>query len=287
MGTRCALQLYAETDAAAGIVAALALDEVDRIEKKYSRYNPNSTISAINLAAASGETVLLDDETAALLDYAQACFQKSEGLFDITAGVLRRAWDFESERMPDPSEIDKLLPMIGMDKLVWHAPSLSFKNKGMEIDFGGIGKEYAVDRVASLLMEHGITHGLIDLGGDLFVLGPHPDGQPWQISLRDPLKPDALIGTVEIHQGALATSGDYERCIDFNGRRCCHILNPRTGWPVQGLSSVTALASHCMVAGSMTTIAMLKGQSGIQWLERLGVPHQWATNEGRQGGTLC
>lgn len=287
MGSPCALQLFAGSRAQADMAAALAAAEVERIEKTYSRYRPDSVLSMINRAAAAGESFTVDDETAALLDYAFACHAKSDGLFDITAGVLRRAWDFKSGRLPERGAVDGLLALIGMDKLVWQRPHLRFTVPGMELDLGGIGKEYAVDRAATLLAEHGIDSGLIDLGGDLFALGPLPDGTPWRIGLRDPHDGARLLGEVALTHGALATSGDYERCLEIGGRRYSHILNPRTGWPVRGLSSVTALAPQCMVAGSATTITMLKQEDGTRWLAGLGVPHWWVGDDGRQGGNLA
>ncbi len=176
MGTSCALKLFADFQIQADMAAALGMAEVERIEEKYSRYKENSTLSTINRVACGG-TVVVDEETAGLLDYAFACFKKSDGLFDITVGVLRRVWNFSSGSLPNDDAVKTLLPMIGMDKVIWRSPCLSFAVPGVEMDFGGIGKEYAVDRLANLLTAEGIRHGLIDLGGDLFVLGPHPNGQ--------------------------------------------------------------------------------------------------------------
>jgi FAD:protein FMN transferase len=286
MGTRCALHICAATDAGAATAFAAALAEVERIERKYSRYDRRSFVSAINERAAAGQSITVDDETAALLDYAYACHAKSDGLFDISAGILRQCWNFSSGQLPDVASVRALLPRIGLTKIEWHRPKLHFRASGMEIDLGGIGKEYAVDRVASVLGDLGVTRGLIDLGGDMVVLGPHPDGQPWAIRLRHPSRVDEPLATATVRRGALATSGDYERCIEIAGRRYSHILDPRTGWPVEGLSSVSVLADSCMVAGSIATIAMLKGCDGAAWLNSLGVAHYWVKGDGRQGGTL-
>jgi thiamine biosynthesis lipoprotein len=117
-------------------------------------------------------------------------------------------------------------------------------------------------------------------------LGPQPDDQPWQIGLQDPKDPGKSTVEVPLSHGALATSGDYERYVAINGTRYSHSLNPHTGWPVVGLSSVTALAPQCMVAGSLTTIAMLKGRAGIPWLADIGLPHFWVDQNGRRGGSL-
>ena len=269
------------------MLAALAVAEVERINDKYSRYAPTSFLSAINRDAARGHSVKLDQETAALIDYAFACYQKSDGLFDITAGVLRQAWNFTAVALPEPQTVQRLLSLIGLDKVVWQPPHISFPVPGMEIDLGGIGKEYAVDRVAVLLQAEGVEHALIDLGGDFFALGPRADGNDWAIGIRDPQHSVATIGQVLLSRGALTTSGDYARCIRIGGRRYSHILNPKTGWPASGLSSVTALASQCMVAGSMSTIAMLKEREGISWLANTGQSHLWIDDEGKRGGNLA
>jgi thiamine biosynthesis lipoprotein len=240
MGTLCSLTLYARSREHADMSAAIAVAEAERIHDKYSRYRSQSVLSEVNRLAGKGKPVLLDEETVELLEYAFSCYRKSDTLFDITAGVLRRAWDFTSGRQPADDEIEALLPLIGMDKLIWRSPYLSFAIHGMELDLGGICKEYAVDRVAAILIDSGIEHGLINFGGDLFALGPQPDDQPWQIGLQDPKDPGKSSVEVPLSHGALATSGDYERYIEINGTRYSHILNPHTGWPVIGLSSVTA-----------------------------------------------
>jgi thiamine biosynthesis lipoprotein len=286
MGTMCTLHLYSDSQMRADMLAALAVAEVERIEKKYSRYAQDSALSTINRASVNDETVCVDEETAGLLGYAFACHKNSGGLFDITTGVFRRVWDFSSGQLPKDSAIKELLSFIGMDKLIWTPPNLNFAVRGMELDFGGIGKEYAVDRVATLLADESVKHGLINLGGDMYVLGPHPNGQAWKVGLRDPHYAQEIIGEVALFHGGLTTSGNYERCFEIHGTRYSHILSPLTGWPVQGLSSVTVLAPQCMLAGSLTTIALLKGNDGIQWLADLGVPHRWINENEQQGGTL-
>lgn len=286
LGSRCAVEVYA-ADAVAGATAvAMALAEVERIERKYSRYDPHSFLSEINRVALTAGAVEVDDETADLLDYAAACHALSEGRFDITAGLLRRAWNFASGRLPEADAVAALLARIGWDRLAWRRPVLRFTVPDMEIDLGGIGKEYAVDRVASLLLDAGFAHGVVDLGGDMAILGPHPDGSAWRIGLRHARRPDALAAELSVMRGCIATSGDYERCIEIDGTRYSHLLDPRTGWPVTGLASVTALAGSCMVAGSLSSIAMLKGSDGIPWLAGLSVPHWCADTEGRASGFL-
>jgi thiamine biosynthesis lipoprotein len=286
MGTECCLHLYASSSSAAEAIASSAIQEVLRIEARYSRYRADSFLAQINLAAQRGDVIEVDEETAGLLDYAYACHKKSGGLFDISAGILRQAWDFSVLRLPEQAVIDRLLPFIGLDKTRWQSPRLSFLIPGMELDFGGIGKEYAADRAAAICASLGIEHGLVDLGGDIAVIGPHPNQEPWQIGIRHPRNPELAMATVEIERGALATSGDYERFIEIEGKRYCHLLNPKSGWPAGGLSSVSVLADQCLVAGSIASIAMLKGLDGIGWLHELTVRHIWMNAEGKQGSHL-
>ena len=141
------------------------------------------------MSAKHAGSIAVDDETAKLLDYAYACYQRSDGLFDITSGILRRIWDFKSGRLPDRNAIDELLPRIGLSKVSWKRPRLTFPIAGMELDFGGIGKEYAADQAAAVCIALGIRHGLIDLGGDIAVIGPHPNLAPWNIGIRHPRDP--------------------------------------------------------------------------------------------------
>ena len=287
MGTACALHLYANRLAAAERAAVAAVLEVRRIEYRYSRYRDDSDLTAINRVAQQGQSIEVDAETAALLDYAFAAWEKSEGLFDISSGLLRRAWNFKSRQLAEQRALDVLLPRVGLEKVRWNRPRLTFTVPGMELDLGGLAKEYAADRVAEVCQSLEIGHGLVDLGGDIRVFGPHPDGQPWSIGIRDPLRPDALAAGVRISQGAIATSGDYERCLIVGGRRYSHLLHPRTGWPVHGLSSVSVIGEQCLVAGTVSTIAMLKGRDGIEWLSRLGPAHLWIDAHGLQGGPLA
>jgi FAD:protein FMN transferase len=267
------IQLYASDKEQADCAADAAISEVKRIEAKYSRYLDESVVTRIN-QAAGGEPVLVDDETQSLLNYAEICYQQSEGLFDITSGVLRRIWNFKSNKIPSNTSIGAVLEQIGWNKVEIHDQHIRLPVVGMEIDFGGFGKEYAVDRAGAVLASYGITSAMINLGGDLAVLGPHPDNSPWCVGLRHPRTDSVLLATLPITTGAIASSGDYERYIDFEGKHYSHILNPRTGWPVQNsFQSVTVHAPSCLVAGSATTIAMLKGEAaGLSWLENLRLP---------------
>jgi FAD:protein FMN transferase len=285
MGSDCALHLYGGTAGEVERFAAAAEAETRRIEARYSRYRDDSELARINKVAATGGVIDVDAETAGLVAYAKACFAKSDGAFDITSGPLRAVWDFSSSRLPDQRSIDALLPVIGLDNLMLENSQLHFRRAGMELDFGGLGKEYAADRAAEVCLDLGMRHGFVNLGGDIRVVGPQPDGLPWRIGIRHPRQPDRLAAEIALPGGALATSGDYERFVEVDGRRYCHILDPRTGWPAQGLSSVTVISERCLVAGSLSTAAMLKGREGAAWLGGLGVRHVAIDEEGNFCGT--
>ena len=286
MGSPCSIQLYARNSKAARRAAQVAMDDVHRLETRYSRYRDDSFLSKINRVAERGGTIAVDDETAGLLDYAATCFDQSEGLFDITSGILRQAWNFKSGIIPSPDLIANLLEKIGWEKLVWQRPSLIFPVPGMEIDFGGVVKEYAVDRAASLCWEAGIHHGIVNLGGDIKVIGPHADGSPWRVAVRHPRQPNGILRSLMLYSGALASSGDYERCITLDGIRYGHVLNPKTGWPVNYMAAVSVIGEFCVVAGSASTIGMLKERHGADWLSKLGLPHLWMNVDGYIGGSL-
>lgn len=286
MGTPCEIQIYAVNAVHAQEASDRVIQDVNRLEALYSRYREDSFLSEINRHAMVGKSINVDEETAGLLNYAAACYQQSDGLFDITSGKLRQAWRFESGKIPLQSTIDKLLDQIGWHRLNWSSPILGFSLPGMEIDFGGIVKEYAVDRAASLCMQMGIQHGIINLGGDIKIIGPQADGSPWKVGVRHPRKPNAILQTISLTQGALASSGDYERFILVDGTRYSHVLNPKTGWPVKYMSSVSVVGEFCVVAGSASTIAMLKEEKGAEWLEELALPHLWSNVSGEDGGSL-
>lgn len=274
MASRCEICL-AGTDAALARSWSLrAQHEVARIESKYSRYRDDSVIGTINRAAGSGVLIEVDAETQALLDFGAALHARSAGRFDLTSGVLRRAWDFRSARLPTPEALEAARACVGWEKLRREAQGVALLQPGMELDFGGIGKEYAADRAAALLIEAGARHGFVNLGGDLRVLGPQPDGRPWRFGIQHPRELRRMIAEVALAEGALATSGDYERYFELDGRRYCHLLDATTGWPVETWQSASVVAPVCAAAGALATLAMLAGEAAPHGLDTEGVA--WA-----------
>ncbi|MSP35756.1 MAG: FAD:protein FMN transferase [Limnohabitans sp.] len=269
MGSACEVVLASHTQKEAESMAKLAIDEVLRIEHKYSRYTNDSIISKINQQAGQG-AVQCDDETCALFQFASQIFDKSDGLFDITSGVLRQAWNFQKPELPTSQKLKTLLPLVGWQKVVLQDQSIALPLAGMEVDFGGFGKEYAVDRAAQVLKQKGVTSGYVNLAGDMRFLGPKPFGEPWMIGIQDPRQPDRVVATLPMMQGGLATSGDYERYFELNGQRYCHVLNPKTGMPVRAWRSVSVTAPAAVVSGCTTTMAMLKEEDGLAFLQATG-----------------
>ena len=273
MASDCQVRLAGVSAARAQALAALAIIEVRRIEAKYSRYRSDSVVARINAAAGDGAPIAIDPETVQLLAFAAQLYTLSDGLFDATSGVLRQAWDFKAGRKPTAPQLAELLPRIGWNHVQWDDQTARLALPGMELDFGGFGKEYAADRAATLLANEGAQHGLVNLGGDIRVIGPQQDGAPWLMGIRHPRHHNAVIARIPISSGALATSGDYERFFVEDEQRFCHILNPKTGWPTQHWQSISVIAPVCVAAGAMSTTAMLKGPDAIAFLQAQGVSY--------------
>ena len=277
MASPCEIMIEGRDEPAMRSAAAAAIDEVRRIESKFSRYLPHSVVSRIN-AAAGKAAIPIDAETASLVDFASALWETSGGRFDATSGVLRKAWDFAQARMPAPGELESLLPLVAWGRVERSATTVRLPSPGMELDFGGFGKEYAADRAAGVLLERGMPHALVNLGGDVHVLGPRglPDaaGQAWQVAVARPRRgAPGPLATIPVMRGGVATSGDYERFFERDGRRYSHVLDARTGWPVQGWQSITVWAPNTTAAGALCTVAMLQQPTALDWLDAQGASY--------------
>jgi thiamine biosynthesis lipoprotein len=269
MASPCELLLETNDLQQARELGRVAAGEAWRIERKFSRYRPDSIVNVIN--GSQGHAVVVDDETAALIDYAQHCHRLSGGRFDVTSGVLRRCWKFDgSASVPEPSVVKSLLPLIGFEKLRWNPPRITMP-AGMELDFGGFGKEYAVDRVVAIVAARFPGAALVNFGGDL-AANRAPRDAPWQVGVERPgteREPRLLL---ELSSGGLATSGDTRRFLLRDGVRYSHILDVRTGWPVPEVPrSVTVAAASCVQAGMLATLAMLHGCAAESFLEEQSV----------------
>jgi thiamine biosynthesis lipoprotein len=271
MASPCEVLLETHDLALAARVGARAAGEARRVEAKFSRYRADSVVGRLN--GSHGVPVAVDAETAALIDFAAHCHALSDGAFDITSGVLRAVWRFDgSDRLPSAAAVAALLPRVGFGRLTWDGKSLAVP-EGMEIDFGGIGKEYAVDRALALVVAAFPGAALVNFGGDL-AASAAPAAGSWAVGVERPGRVGEARLVLDLVRGGLATSGDTHRFIEVDGRRYGHILDVRTGWPVQGAPrSVSVAAASCVEAGMLATLAMLKGADAEAFLVEQGVQH--------------
>lgn len=280
MGSPCQVYLDGVLPQQAQPLLKLAEQTVTQLEAKYSRYQPTSILSQWH----DNSYHVLDDESLGLFAYADACFEQSDGLFDPTSGILRQAWDFK-KGVCQPTLIDSLQAFIGWQKLAREGNRLCIP-KGMALDFGGLVKEYAADKVVSVWQRADVKHGLVNLGGDIRALGALANGCPWKVGISNPSRPEQALGSVWLNNESLASSGDYQRRMVIDGIEYSHILNPHTGWPIKGLRAVSVKAPLCMVAGSLATICMLKGEVGAAWLANQTDQYLTVDTQGKMLGEL-
>jgi FAD:protein FMN transferase len=266
MASPCELLFDTDDEATVAHLAVLAWREAQRIENKWSRYRPDNLVHRIN--TANGVAVEVDDETARLIDYGQQLYQLSEGRFDLTSGVLRRLWRFDGgDGWPEPAKVTAMMERIGWQRVRWDGQRLQML-PGMEIDFGGIGKEYAVDRSLALLRTAAEVPVLVNYGGDLAASGPRRDGLAWQVGILD------STARVQLRQGAVATSGSAFRHLWHKGKRYGHLLDARTGYPVADApQAVTVAAPTCSAAGALSSLALLHGADALRYLESQGADY--------------
>ncbi len=282
MASNCSILIECETLHLVKEAAKSAIIEAWRIEHKFSRYQDSNTFTAIHSKPEQWQN--LDHETTQLMIFANHAYHASAGLFDITSGILRRIWRFNgSDKLPSQASIDSLLPLVGWTKLGWelHRPDRLKMPTGMELDFGGIGKEYAVDKMLVYCCEiFAKTQAaiLINCGGDLACNGRRLNGESWKVgieSIKDATSADHIIA---LSSGALATSGDSQRFLLKNGIRYSHVLNPTTGWPVSNAPrSVTVAAPSCINAGIISTLSLLQGAEAKGFLDSIEMPY-WISN---------
>ncbi|HMA10237.1 MAG TPA: FAD:protein FMN transferase [Steroidobacteraceae bacterium] len=271
MASPCEVLLATTDERLARQLGESVAAEAWRIERKYSRYRGDSVTSLLN--RGSDRAVDLDPETLLLLQFAARCHELSGGAFDITSGVLRRAWKFDgSGRVPAPEEVAALRGRIGFERLQLQGNRLKVP-AGMELDFGGIGKEYAVDRALALVISGFEGAALVNFGGDM-AASRAPQSGPWRVGVERPGQLGEARLLLDFQRGGLATSGDTHRFIEHEGRRYSHILDVRTGYPVvDPPRSVTVAASCCLEAGMIATLSMLKGAAAEPFLKEQGVTH--------------
>ena len=262
LGTRCELQYVAPAgDAQAAAFEHAAVAWVAAFEAKFSRFRSDSLISRIN-AAAGREWVETDAETEQLLTLCDSLHILTQGILDPTALPLIQLWNYkaDSPRIPSDAEIADARARVGWP-MVQRAPGRIFlPRSGMALDFGGFGKEYAVDVVAQIALDHGLSCVLVDFGHDLRAIGRPPGRSAWHIGLEDPRNPGMAAGSIAASGKGIASSGDYLRGFTIGGRRYGHIIDPRTGRPVaNGCRQATVIANTCLQAGVLSTTAFVLG----------------------------
>jgi FAD:protein FMN transferase len=271
LGTMCEVQYAAVGgEAQASAFERAATTWVNAFEAKYSRFRPDSLLSRIN-AAAGRDWVDVDAEMEGLLKLCDTLHFMTQGVLDPTALPLIKLWDYKAAtpRIPSAMELAAARALVGWKK-VERAPGKVFlPHPGMALDFGGFGKEYAVDVTAQIAAEHGITSALVDFGHDLRAVGAPPGRPAWHIGLEDPQKPGTSSSSIALVGKGIASSGDYIRGFTIEGKRYGHIIDPRTGWPVaNGCTQATVIAGTCLQAGVLSTTAFVLGvPSGIEFIQ--------------------
>jgi thiamine biosynthesis lipoprotein len=270
MASPCVVLCETEDALFARRLAAFARAEAMRIERKFNLYRTDSVVQALH--ESRGQRVAVDEETARLIEFGASLWRLSEGRFDLTSGVLRHAWRFDEGHCDaDPTRIPALMKRIGWQHVRWEPPFITLPD-GMEIDFGGIGKEYAVDRVVDWAAAESEAPVLVNFGGDLRCCGARPRGGAWKVGIESIEQFGQAARLVELQSGALATSGDARRSTVIEGVRYGHIFDARTGWPTPDTPrSITVAADTCSQAGSYSTLAMLSGAGAEAFLDAEGV----------------
>lgn len=281
MGGPCEISIWFQQGQPEDVFEELA-GELVRLEVKYSRFKSTSLLSEINRGEWNDQP--FDDETTGLFNYAQECFELSGRLFDLTVGIFHKVWNYNSEALPKADQLATIKPFVGWQKLNWNGRQLNLP-KGMQIDLGGLVKEFAADRLSQMLKDQSLS-GLINLAGDISISETQPNKEPWLISVKHP-RDEGPLAWIPLERGGIAGSGDYERFMEVDGQRYCHLLRPDTGYPAKnGLASVTVVADQCLLAGSISTVAMLKGEQGLDWLEEVGLPYLAIDNQLNTYGTI-
>ncbi|PIB38967.1 thiamine biosynthesis protein ApbE [Maribacter sp. 4G9] len=273
MGSRFDLTVVANDSATANSYMDLAVDEITRIEKLISSWDPNSRTSEINKNAGI-KPVKVESELYELIKRAIGISKLTDGAFDISYASMDRIWKFDGsmKTMPSEEEIKSSVAKVGFQNIVLDpvAQTVFLKLPGMKIGFGAIGKGYAADKAKQLLMDRGVPAGIINASGDMNTWGKQPDGESWKVAITNPMNKNKVFALLPITDGAVVTSGDYERYVTFNGKRYAHIIDPRTGYPSTGIISVTVFAPKAELADALATSVFVMGKEiGLDRINQL------------------
>jgi len=263
MGCTATIRACGTAAAAVTAVVGEALDEIERVDRLMSHYRRDSPLSRLNREAANGP-VEVEPE---LLDLLAECLRwsrESDGAFDVTVGPLMKAWGFfrDEGRVPGDDELARALEVVGYRHVVLDraAGTVRFDRRAVELDLGGIGKGYAVDRAVEVLRRRGIASALVNLGGSsVYALGAPPGREAWEVGVADPTSPEKTARTVRLRDRALSVSGGYERFFERDGVTYSHIMDPRTGRPVQGVLSVAVLSDSATDGDALDNVLLVEG----------------------------
>jgi thiamine biosynthesis lipoprotein len=261
LGTNCLVKFRLTDERKSLEFAAAVLDWVGKFEAKFSRFQPDSHVSRIN-AAAGKEWVDTDAWMEELLDIADGLFTRTNGILDPTMLPLLKVWNWKEvhSKLPEKVAVKAALDLTGWLKIQRRPGAIYLPEAGMGLDFGGFGKEYAVDNLVKIARLHGINDALVDLGRDIFAIGGNGTHPFWHIGIEDGINPGKCWGGLAISDKAVCASGDYARFFTHNGVRYGHILDPRTGWPVSnGMRAVTVVSNSCLEAGIYSTAVFVLG----------------------------
>jgi FAD:protein FMN transferase len=263
MGNHFEFSVVAQDPLLADLCLAKGIEEVRRIEKLFTTYDETSQTNAINRNAGI-KPVGVDHEVFALIERSLKLSTLTQGAFDITYGSLdKRFWNFDKSMtaLPDPVIAKEMVRLINYKNVILDkaAHTVFLKEKGMVIGFGGIGKGYAADRAKEIMKKEGASSGIVNAAGDLTVWGTQPDGQPWTIGIADPNRIHLPFASLQLTDISVATSGSYEKYVVIDGIKYSHTINPRTGYPVRGIKSVTVLCARAEIADAMATPVMVMG----------------------------
>jgi FAD:protein FMN transferase len=274
MGNLFEITVVADNDTRAKEKIELAVTEIRRIEKLLTTFDENSQTNQINNHAGD-RAVKVDREVFDLVRRSLRISAITDGAFDITYGsVDKRLWNFDKTMTALPDEITakEMVRLINYRNVILNEKDCSvfLKEKGMRIGFGGIGKGYAAEMAKALLKKEGVQNGIVNASGDLTAWGHQADGKPWTIGIANPDNARLPFSYLNISDMAVATSGNYEKYVNINGRKYSHTINPKTGLPVTGIKSVTILSPNAEIADAMATPVTIMGiKAGVQLINQI------------------
>lgn len=263
MGSRFDITVVAVNESIGNKYIDTAVAEITRIEKLISSWDSNSQTSEINRNAGI-QPVKVDSELFQLIERAIGISKLTDGAFDISYAAMDRIWKFDGSmtEMPSEEEIKASVAIVGFEKIILDKENSTvfLKLEGMKIGFGAIGKGYAADKAKALLISKEILSGIINASGDMNTWGKQPNGKEWKVAITNPMDKDKVFALLPITNGAVVTSGNYEKFVKFNGIRYSHIIDPRTGYPSSGIISVTVFAPKAELADALATSVFVMGK---------------------------